>query len=124
MWDSPVVWLVSGYIGEPPHVGLVALANFYELEVAANDLVIGCIAIPELDDFSILADLERAHGLIRMEVSLAGLGFHHLVGAVGQSPGVRLGNTVHHLDGGAHLAGLVERATHIHRILGFICDFK
>ena len=59
-----------------------------------------------------------------MEVAFAGPGFHHLVRAIGKRPGVRLGNPIHHLDGGAHLAGLVERAAHIHRVDTLVGDFE
>ena len=107
---------LKGYIGEPPHVGFAALADLHKLEVAANDLVIGCIAISKLDDLPVLADLERTYNLIGMEVTLPRLALHHLVRAIGKRPGVRLGNPIHHLDGGAYLAGLVESAAHIHGV--------
>ena len=97
----------EGHICEAMHIGLAALTYFHELKVAANDLVIGCIAISKLDDLPILPNLERAHGLIGMEVTLPGLALHHLVRAIGERAGIGLSNTVHHLDGGTHLAGLV-----------------
>ena len=69
----------EGHIGEPAHVGLAALANFYELEVATDNLVIGSIAVSELDDLPILPNLERAHGLVGVEVALPRLCFQRIV---------------------------------------------
>ena len=115
---------LKGHVGEPGHICLAALANLDKLEVASHHLVVGSVAIPELDDLPILPNLERAHGLVRVEVALPRLGFHHLVGAVGQSPGICLGDAVHHLDGGAYLAGLIESAVHIHSVDTLVGDFE
>ena len=106
-FPSGLAGKLEGDIGEAVHVGFSALADLHKLEVAANDLVIGCVAISVFHYLPIFPNLERAHGLVRVEVALPRLGFHHLVGAVGQSPGICLGDAVHHLDGGTHLAGLV-----------------
>ena len=114
----------EGHIGEPAHVGLVALANFHELEVAANDLVVGGISVTEFDDLPVLADLERAYGLVSMQVALTRLYLLHLIGAVRQRTVLGLGNAVLDLDGSAHLTGGVESTVDVHSILGFICDFK
>ena len=59
-----------------------------------------------------------------MEVTLAGLAFHHLVGAIRQGPVLGLGDAVHHLDGSAHLTGGVESTVDVHSVLRFVCDFK
>ena len=114
----------EGHICEAMHIGLATLTYFHELEVSTNDLVVGRVAVSELDDLPILPNLERAHGLVGVEVTLPRLALHHLVGAVGERAGIGLSNTVHHLNGGAYLTGLVERATHIHRIDTLVGDFK
>ena len=115
---------LKGHVGKPVHIGFSALADLHKLEVAANDLVIGCISVTELDDLPVLADLERAHGLIGVEVALPRLGLHHLVGSIGQGPGVRLGDAVHHFEGGAYFAGGIKSAVHIHGVDALVCDFK
>ena len=86
--------------------------------------VIGSVAVTELDDLPILPNLERAHGLVGVEVALPRLCFHHLVRAIRQGTGIGLGNTVHYLDGGAYLTGLVERIVHIHRVYTLVDDFE
>ena len=98
---------LKGYIGEPPHVGFAALANLDKLQVASHYLVVGSIAVSELDNFAICSNLERPHGLVRVEVALPRLCFHHLVRAIRQGTGIGLSNTVHYLDGGTYLTGLV-----------------
>ena len=114
----------KGHVGKPVHIGFSALAHLDKLQVATDDLVIGSVAVPELDDLPILPNLERAHGLVGVEVSLAGLAFHHLVGAIRQGPVLGLGDAVHHLDGSAHLTGGVESTVDVHSVLRFVCDFK
>ena len=105
-------------------MGLATLTYFHELEVSTNDLVVGRVAVSELDDLPILPNLERAHGLVGVEVTLPRLALHHLVGAVGERAGIGLSNTVHHLNGGAYLTGLVESAAHIHGVFRFVGNFK
>ena len=114
----------EGHIGEPLHIGFAALTDFDELQVSTDHLVVGGVAVPELNDLPILPDLEGANRLVRMEVPFSRLALHHLVGAVGQGAGVRLGDAVHHLDGSAHLAGFIQSAVHIHGVDGFIGDLK
>ena len=74
---------LEGHIGEPVHIGLAALTNLDKLQVATNYLVVGSIAVPVLDDLSILADLERPDDLVGVKVPFAGFALHHLVGSVG-----------------------------------------
>ena len=112
------------HVGEPVHIGLAALANLHKLEVAANHLVVGGVPIPELDDLTVLPNLKGAHGLVRVEVALARLALHHLVGAVGQGAGVCLGDAIHHLDGGAHLTRGVESTVDVHRVDTLVGDLK
>ena len=64
---------LKGHVGEPAHVGFAALANLHKLEITSHHLVVGGVPIPELDDLAVLSDLERAHGLIRVEVTPPGL---------------------------------------------------
>ena len=115
---------LEGHIGESPHVRPTALTNLNELQVSTDHLVVGSVAVPELDDLSILTDLEGADDLVGVEVPFSRLALHHLVGAVGQSANVRLGDAVHHLDGGAHLARFIQSAVHIHGVHTLIGDFK
>ena len=115
---------LEGHIGEPVHIGLAALTNLDKLQVATNYLVVGGVTVPVLHHLAILPDLEGSDDLVGVEIPFAGLALHHLVGTVGQGAGVCLGDAVHHLNGSAHLAGLVESAVHIHGVDGFIGDLK
>ena len=83
-------------------------------------MVVGRVPIPELDNLPILADLERAHGLVRVEVTLPRLGFHHLVGAVG-SARVSVWAIPSTTSMVAHTSpGGVESTVDVHSVLRFV----
>ena len=60
-------------IGEPLHIGFAALTNLDELQITSYHLVVGGVAVPELNDLPILPDLEGANRLVRMEVPFSRL---------------------------------------------------
>ena len=63
---------LKGHIRKAVHI---FLANFYELQVSALDLVVCRVALPVLLDRAILQHVKGANGLVRPEIAGTGFGF-------------------------------------------------